>query len=213
MTDTKDITVDQDFVALIDHGQVDGRTMRRSRNRSAVINALLELIHEGDFEPGAAAIAERAGVSHRSVFRYFDDLADLVKTAVEQEFEQAEQLANVERLGQGTVGERIERFVLSRIALWRFVDAAAILAQIKRLSIPDIDASFVKILESFREQVEVHFDAELSRAGASRRPHAVDAILVTTSHDAYSYHRRLFRHDDAAICSSWSGGINMLLSA
>ncbi len=68
------------------HGAVDGRTMRRTRNRSAVITALLDMIREGDLHPGAAEIAERAGVSHRSIFRYFDDLDDLVRTAIDQAF-------------------------------------------------------------------------------------------------------------------------------
>ena len=115
MTDTKDITASEDLGALLDGDAVDGRTMRRTRNRSSVINALLELIQEGDFEPGASAIAERAGVSHRSVFRYFDDLGDLVRTAVTQQFEQANELAEIPHLGEGSTNDRIERYVAARI--------------------------------------------------------------------------------------------------
>lgn len=63
---------------------LDGRRARRLTNRDAVLDALLELFASGVLTPSAAAIAERAGVSERSIFRYFDDLGDLVQAAVER---------------------------------------------------------------------------------------------------------------------------------
>ena len=39
---------------------VDGRRVRRDRNRDAVVDALLTLYGEGNREPGSAEIAERA---------------------------------------------------------------------------------------------------------------------------------------------------------
>jgi AcrR family transcriptional regulator len=212
MTDINDIMAPENPGAEIDNDAVDGRTMRRTRNRTAVINALLELIHEGEFEPGASTIAQRAGVSHRSVFRYFDDLGDLVRTAVSQEFEQAEKLADVESLGVGSLEDRIERYVASRIRLWRFVHDAAILAQIKSMSIPNIDEAFIRILETFREQVEAHFDRELSALGNDVRVHVTDMILVMSSHDAYSYHLRMFKHSDSEINLSWRTSLAQLLT-
>jgi AcrR family transcriptional regulator len=50
----------------------DGRRMRTERGRAAVVEALLELVNEGT-HPTVAQIAERAGVSERTVFRYFPD--------------------------------------------------------------------------------------------------------------------------------------------
>src|SRR3954469_10856930 len=81
---------------------VDGRSLRRERNREAVIEAFLVLVREGNFDPGGAEIAERAGVSHRSVFRYFDDLADLMMTAIAREVERSLPLATIDRIGEGT---------------------------------------------------------------------------------------------------------------
>ena len=57
--------------------RVDGRRERGNRNRSAVVSALLELYALGEFAPSAARIADIAGVSERSVFRYFGDMDDL----------------------------------------------------------------------------------------------------------------------------------------
>ena len=211
MTDTKDITASEDLGALLDGDAVDGRTMRRTRNRSSVINALLELIQEGDFEPGASAIAERAGVSHRSVFRYFDDLGDLVRTAVTQQFEQANELAEIPHPGEGSTNDRIERYVAARIALWRFAHHAAILAQIKRLSIPNIEDALIRILETFRDQLNEHFDAELSGFDPDVRVHLTDMILVMSSHGAYTYHLALFKHSDEQIHASWRSSLTELL--
>ena len=56
---------------------VDGRNLRRQRNRQAIVNALLELYEEGRIDVSASLIVERAGLSERSLFRYFDDLNDL----------------------------------------------------------------------------------------------------------------------------------------
>src|SRR5213595_667490 len=56
---------------------VDGRTARARRTRAAVVDALLQLIDEGDLRPTAPRIAERAKVSVRSVFQHFDDLEGL----------------------------------------------------------------------------------------------------------------------------------------
>jgi AcrR family transcriptional regulator len=50
----------------------DGRRMRTERGRTAVVEALFELVNEGT-HPTVAQIAECAGVSERTVFRYFPD--------------------------------------------------------------------------------------------------------------------------------------------
>ena len=97
----------QDLEATLAEEHVDGRTLRRTRNRTAVIAALLEIIREGNLRPGASEIADRAGVSHRSIFRYFDDLDDLVRTAIDHAFEQAGPMADIPDIGSGSLDERI----------------------------------------------------------------------------------------------------------
>ncbi len=61
---------------------VDRRRLRTERGRQLVVDALLAYYDEGDPEPGAAKIAARAGVSERTVFRYFDDLDSLAAAAI-----------------------------------------------------------------------------------------------------------------------------------
>lgn len=57
----------------------DGRRRRSERSRRKIVDAMLALLREGDMHPSAASVAERAGVSLRTVFRHFDDKESLYR--------------------------------------------------------------------------------------------------------------------------------------
>lgn len=61
---------------------VDGRRVRRDRNREAVLAATMACLAEGDGFFGLQEIADRSGVSLRSVHRYFEDSEELTLAAV-----------------------------------------------------------------------------------------------------------------------------------
>jgi AcrR family transcriptional regulator len=103
-------------VTVVDAAAVDGRRARRERGRVAVVDAMVDLIQEGVVPPGADAVAERAGVSVASVFRYFDGLADLQEAAMVRYFERYRERFEVPGLGEGDLDERIERLVRARLA-------------------------------------------------------------------------------------------------
>ena len=52
----------------------DGRRQRSDRSRRRIIEALFDLIGEGDMSPSAVSVAERADVGLRTVFRHFEDM-------------------------------------------------------------------------------------------------------------------------------------------
>jgi AcrR family transcriptional regulator len=60
----------------------DGRHQRVERGKAAVMEALMGLFAEGKFAPTIAEVAERAGVSERTLFRYFSSFNELVAEAV-----------------------------------------------------------------------------------------------------------------------------------
>jgi AcrR family transcriptional regulator len=62
---------------------LDGRHSRTARSRQAICDACLDLVLEGVLQPGADQVAERAGVSRRSIFNHFKDLAELYDAVVE----------------------------------------------------------------------------------------------------------------------------------
>lgn len=55
----------------------DGRKLRGDGNRARIVEALLALIGEGMVLPSAEAVAMRAGVGLRTVFRHFKDMESL----------------------------------------------------------------------------------------------------------------------------------------
>ncbi len=62
----------------------DGRRARSVRTRKAIVGALLELVSEGNFEPGASEIAGRAGLAVRSIGQHFASREALFLAAVEE---------------------------------------------------------------------------------------------------------------------------------
>src|SRR3989442_631472 len=99
-------------MAAADPG-VDGRTARAHRTRRAVVDALLALIEEGDVRPTAPRIAERAGVSLRSIFQHYTDLETLFAELTNRQLERLGEVAR--RLPRdGPFEERLDAFVTQR---------------------------------------------------------------------------------------------------
>lgn len=190
---------------------VDGRTRRRQRNRTAVIDAMLAMIREGDLHPAAADIADRAGVSHRSIFRYFDDLDDLVRTTIDRALEEAAPYRGINDLGMGTTAERIDAYVDARIALYDHVDTMMQVAQRRADDIPSITEGFAAIVAGGRVQIRKHFAPEVETADPGERDDLVDAILVAASYESYSIHVRLMKQDHDRLRSAWRTSLTRLL--
>lgn len=62
----------------------DGRKQRSERSRQAIVDAMLDIIMAGKMEPSAAEIAEKAGVSPRTVFRHFEEMDSLYSEMTER---------------------------------------------------------------------------------------------------------------------------------
>jgi AcrR family transcriptional regulator len=56
---------------------LDGRLQRSEASRKRIVRAMLDLIGSGDVAPGAEAVAARAGVGLRTVFRHFENMETL----------------------------------------------------------------------------------------------------------------------------------------
>jgi AcrR family transcriptional regulator len=190
---------------------VDGRTLRRTRNRTAVIAALLAIIREGNLRPSASEIADRAGVSHRSIFRYFDDLDDLRQTAIDQAFSEARPLAGIPDIGSGTLEQRIAAIVDARMTLFESVDETMQLARTQAPSMPSIDEGIAEIAQAFRTQVAQHFAQELAATQETDRGLLVDGIVVLTGYESYSIHRRLLGSDAERTRAAWVCALCALL--
>jgi AcrR family transcriptional regulator len=95
----------------------DGRRARRSASQDKIVAAFLALVREGALEPGAHAVAGKAGVSPRTVFRCFEDLESLYReltAAVHAEFLPRARLD----LNTSDRAERLERLLKNRAAMF-----------------------------------------------------------------------------------------------
>lgn len=75
--------MDEQTGSVMDEEETDGRRRRSLASRERIIEAVTALIDEGHGIPGAEAIAARAGVGLRSVFRHFGDLDGLYVTMID----------------------------------------------------------------------------------------------------------------------------------
>ncbi|MEO0881768.1 MAG: TetR/AcrR family transcriptional regulator [Pseudomonadota bacterium] len=70
--------------STVDTTETDGRRQRSERSRKLIIDAMLDLLRDGEVRPGAARVAEVAGVGLRTVFRLFDDMDSLYRELMKE---------------------------------------------------------------------------------------------------------------------------------
>ncbi|MEY2446573.1 MAG: hypothetical protein QOH79_49 [Acidimicrobiaceae bacterium] len=164
---------------------VDGRRLRREQNRETVLDALVELFHEGLYQPSAADIAERAGISPRSLFRYFDDVDDLNRAAVDRHLSTHRALFDIDVDPAAPTLDKIDQFVEARV---RLHEAVAPAARAARLSAHRHDVVAAQLLETrtfMRAQVLRTFARELE----GERMALVPAVDELCSFEAYEFMR------------------------
>jgi AcrR family transcriptional regulator len=143
---------------------VDGRRARRHRSRDLAVEALLDLLDEGVARPTAQQVAERSGVSLRSIFRIFDDVESLHAAAC------AAQLGRVRHLfvdvpAEGTLEDRIDEVVAIN---GRLYESVAPVRRAALRSAPDSEALQEQLSRArgwVRAEVERVFADELRSAG------------------------------------------------
>jgi AcrR family transcriptional regulator len=159
---------------------VDGRAARAARTRAAIVDATVALVEEGDMRPTAPRIAERAGVSVRSVFQHFDDLPSLYTAVVHRVVERVAALATTTDPAQ-PLDERVVTFVEHRGELLEaatpFRRAAAVHGPFSR----EIRDAVAEGAARLRAEVEQVFGPELAATPAAARHELVEALAATAS--------------------------------
>ena len=104
---------------------VDGRRLRREQNRETVLDTMVELFEEGSYQPTTDEIAARAGISPRSLFRYFDDVDDLSRAVIDRELAVSQPLLVLDVDERASREERIHRLVAARVRLFERIAPTA----------------------------------------------------------------------------------------
>ena len=189
----------------------DGRSLRRLRNRDAVISALIELIQEGDLSPTVSKIADRAAVSHRSVFRYFDDLNDLARTAIETEFRKAWPLSVIPNVGEGPLDERIDALVTSAIRTFQRTHLLGLVARSRAIDLDEVDRGLTTIYQLRLDQVRRHFAPELDQLDEQKAETIAVAVTAVTGLDSYDVQYRMVGRTVEEVADMWRTTIHALL--
>ena len=168
-----------------ERGQVDGRTLRGERTRTAIVEALIGLLHEGEERPTAKQIAQRAGVSVRSIFQHFDDLEGLYADLVKVQAARVEPL--VESLEQGgDLRTRCAALARQRARLFEATRPIRHAVGTRARTSPVIAQRLRDLSTRLEAQVREQFAEELGGSDGQLLAVAVDAM---TSFDAWDHLR------------------------
>jgi AcrR family transcriptional regulator len=173
---------------------VDGRSARRDRNREDVLDAVLSLFAEGHLVPSAPMVAERAGVSLRSVFRYYEDTDALIRAALARHLEVLAPLFEIPDLGEGPFEERLDRYVGCRLRLYQAVAPMARASLLRAPTSPIIAEQLDHARRRGLEQLAAMFAPELDALPAAERQpvlDAADALCQFETMEHLTEHRRL----------------------
>jgi AcrR family transcriptional regulator len=158
--------------------EMDGRRLRRLQNREAVLVALGELFRDGIYQPSAAEIADRAGLSPRSLFRYFDDIDDLTRAAIERELAAALPMVEPAVEPDAPLAVRIERLVAARVRLFEATAPAARAARASAYRNPVLAGQVHRARSFMRAQIVTLFGGDVG-------PELLAAIDALCSFETY----------------------------
>jgi AcrR family transcriptional regulator len=144
--------------------ELDGRRFRREQNRDAVLDTLIELFRDGNYLPTVNEIAGRAGISARSLFRYFDDLNDLTRSAIARHMASAGPLYDVGVSPDLPTDAKIDLFVDARVRLFEVIAPTARAVRVAVTRNPMLASQLRERRSFFRRQISEVFAAELGAA-------------------------------------------------
>jgi len=163
---------------------IDGRTRRSERTRAAVVDALLDLIDEGELQPSAQTVAERAGVSLRIVYHHFDDLTSLFAAAAARQSERV--MALVQTISdEGAFAERLDEFVAQRARLYHRIFNVRRAARLLEHVAPMVADTLQLVRGYKRVEAERVFAHELLKFPPSRRRERAEALGAVASFNSW----------------------------
>ena len=194
----------------VEKDKVDGRAARAERTRNAVVDALLDLIDEGNLQPTALEVAKRAGVSPRIVYFHFDDHARLFAAAAARQSERMLADFHVIDAG-GPLSERLDAFVALRARLFQRGYNTRRAARLHEHAAPVVAGALAFIRAVKREEAERVFARELDALRPAVRRDRAAALGAVTSFNTWESlrgHARLSVEDARRV---WRGLIAAVL--
>ena len=162
----------------------DGRLARGERTRLALAEALLELVAEGDLQPSARRLAERAGVSTRLVFHHFDDMESVLRTATS--IHARRHWSHLHPIpASWPRRERIAAVVRQRAAVYEAVAPVRRATRLYEHGSPEITAQLQRARLLLRVALEETFAPELGGLDPDERQEVSDALEVAGAFETW----------------------------
>lgn len=127
----------------------------------SALDAAISLFGEDIPVPTMEQVARRAGLSLRSLYRYFPDAEALSAAAADRALERGRRLAVIEGDAEGELPDRLHRFVTNRLRLHDAMGATYFAAVHHGRTNFELDGTLRRARELLRGQMEGHFAPEL----------------------------------------------------
>jgi AcrR family transcriptional regulator len=167
--------------------RIDGRSARSERTRRAIVAAHLGLIDEGDLKPTGERIAERAGVSLRTLWTNFKDMETLFAATGELVKERQDSMYRPISPDL-PLTERVEEFCRQRTEVLEMLAPSARASQLREPFSAQLRKNRAGNIARVRVQLEEVFAPEITMAGAGREQ-LLNALTVASTWSAWSMMR------------------------
>lgn len=161
------------------------RSARAERTRIAIADALLSLLDEGELQPTANRIAERAGISLRLIYHHFGDLEALFREAAERE---GVRLLNQVRAIPTDLpfDDRLDAFVEQRASLLEWMTPVCRAAALHSATSEALTDARHHATAAGDHELRHVFAAEIEALDEPARSELVDALCALTSWPAWN---------------------------
>lgn len=142
--------------------EADGRRRRSQTSRARIVEAMLELVHAGNPAPSAEAVAARAEVGLRTVFRHFADMESLYREMSARI--EAELTAMIEKPFEGaTWRDRVVELVRRRAAVYERIAPFKRASEVHLHQSPFLQADHARMADGARRILRDQLPAAVAR--------------------------------------------------
>lgn len=167
----------------------DGRIARGLRTRDAVVDALFDLYSEGNLTPTMRELADRVGMTTRSIYHHYADRDAMARAMGQRQLERHPELFAARPI-TGSRTERIEGIAAHRSEFFEAVAPVRRAALAVIHTSPELQTQQTNLAASLRRQLKRTFEHELSALDSSAAAEVLELLDLHTSWETWERLRR-----------------------
>ena len=178
-----------------------------------MIDAAFDILQEGMTVPTVEQVADRAGVSVASVYRYVDSLSGLRLHAFERFLERFRHLLDIDVDASATRAQRVAQLVATRQELYERAGSIMQLGWLRALEDDRIVTASGAMRSMLAEQVRRSLAPELSQLTPEARADLLAVVDGLTSLGAWVTMHEIHGRSHAQIRRAWERAVGAQLDA